>query len=309
MDNCNNSTRSVNRSAGASLPSVNAAAFNNPAAISLSRGVGIETILYGGEGQVGIVTGTGRVGAAISNFPNDGTFFGNTAIENIYSNRLRVYNRDRFKEDKFVLAGGFNLFGAKQRKGLQADIGLMYRRHKVTEENYYGGGITLSFNKIFSIGYATYSDIYYEDLRNKKMDYVEADGTVTENVIFPNELAYLFESKFSVVSYTAGVKFSKFAIDYIKFMTEFENFEERDKLAESSIYNISYFYTTWIFSYGRRFEKSYTEVYEDEKFRQGENKAATFLGAQYATESGFLLGIFHNYYLLDDLSLGLTYFF
>jgi hypothetical protein len=65
----------------------------------------------------------------------------------------------------------------------------------------------------------------------------------------------------------------------------------------------------WIFSYGRRFEKSFKEVYEDEVFIVEKDKSDTFVGAQYATKSGIIVGGFINYYLFGELSLGLTYFF
>lgn len=312
MDNCNNSKRSLNRSAGASLPSVNAAAFSNPAAISLSRGLGIESIHYGGFAQFGLVTGTGRIGAAISNFPNDGTFFGNTAVESSYSSRLRYVDRLPYDGDKFVLASGFNLFGGKKKTGLQADIGLMYRRQTELEEDYFGGGLTLSFNRIISIGYATYNDIFYEDLRGKLVDVVNNNGTVTENVYFPIDNLYLYQTDVKVESYTAGLKFSKFALDYVKFVSLFSNQTSNFAIdqTESNIYNLSYFYTTWIFSYGRRWEKSFREIVdEDGNFKNQNEKWDSFLGAQYATSNGFLLGAFINYYLQDDLSLGVTYFF
>lgn len=312
MDNCNNSKRSLNRSAGASLPSVNSAAFTNPAAISLSRGVGVETIHYDGYAQVGLVTGTGRVGAAISNFPSDGTFFGNTAIEIPNKYRLRLLDGKRFEEDKFILATGFNVFGGKQKEGLQMDVGLIYRRQTEKEKDYYGGGVTFTFNKIASVGFATYNDVYYDDLRGKKIYQVDDNGNITTNVYYSNDIYWFYDVEYKVTTVTGGLKFSKFAIDYIRFVTEFEdhsgNVDQFD-IAEASIYNISYFYTTWIFSYGRRFEKSFKEIYEDDIFREKLHKSDTFLGAQYATANGFLLGGFYNYYLLNEISLGLTYFF
>jgi len=307
MDNCGNSTRSLSRSAGASLPSVNSAAFNNPAAISLSRGLGIETIHYGGESQVGIITGTGRVGAAISNFPNDGTFFGNSPVEDNYSYRMRKVDGEKFKEDKLVLAGGFNLFGAKQKKGIQADVGLMYRKNNELDESFYGGGLTISINKFLSFGYASYNDVHYKDLRNQIVDIVNDDGTVIEGVPLGNSNIYLFDNRFSVYSYTAGLKFSNIAFDYIKFITKFEDNAFEDKI--SSIYNISYFYKTWIFSYGRRLDEGITDVYEDKKFILEEDYLESFIGAQYAANGGFIIGGFYNYYLLNELSVGLTYFF
>lgn len=306
LDNCNNSKRALSKSAGASLPSANSAAFNNPAAIALNRGLGIESIHFNGLAQLGLVTGTGRIGAAISNFPNDGTFFGNTALESTNEYRKRAINFRPYEGDKIVLAGAFNLFGAKKKKGLQADIGVIYRRQTQLEKDFYGGGIILSYSKFISLGYSKYSDIYYEDLRGKTDINIDADANET-TVIYPDDPSFLTESEFEVHSYMAGLKFSNLALDYLKIVTS-SKIDDFDA-SKVKIYNMSYFYKKWIFSYGRRFETSFREEYIDKNFEFNEDKSDSFLGAQYATKNGFVLGAFINYYLYNELSLGLTYFF
>lgn len=303
---CNNSKRSLNRSAGASLPSVNSAAFNNPAAISLSKGLGIESIHYNGKAQLGIITGTGRIGAAISNFPNDGTFFGNTALETTNEFRKRAINYQRLEQDKFILAGAFNAFGGDKSKGLQADIGIIYRRHTELEKDYYGGGLIISYNKFISIGTSFYDDVHYVNLSGKKDTIIDSSGNPT-TTYYPTNPLLNVETEYKVKSYVAGLKFSKIALDYINFITVSNDKSFND--VEVDIYNLSYFYKTWIFSYGRRFEKSFKEIYKDELFLTQEEKSDSFLGAQYATSNGLLLGGFINYYLFGELSLGLTYFF
>lgn len=303
---CNDSKRSLNRSAGASLPSVNSAAFNNPAAISLNKGLGIESIHYDGKAQLGLITGTGRIGAAISNFPSDGTFFGNTAIESSNDFRKRSIEFGRFEQDKFILAGAYNIIGGSRSKGFQADIGLIYRRHTEIEKDYFGGGLILSYNKILSIGASVYDDVYYTNLSGKTDTLIDQNGNQS-SVTYPSTPSLITETDYKVTSYVAGLKFSKLAIDYITFSSESQDEEISD--TKVSIYNISYFYRTWIFSYGRRFESSFQEVYLDEKFIEQKDKSNTFLGAQYATSGGFLLGGFINYYLYNELSIGLTYFF
>lgn len=307
MDNCNNSKKGLSRSAGASLPSVNAAAFSNPAAIALSRGWGVESIHYQGEAQLGLVYGTGRIGGAIASNPNDGTFFGNVAVEDTNSFRLREIQNERFKEDKFVLAGATNLFGGKKKKGLSADLGVMWRRNQTAEEDNFGAGITLTFNKIISVGYARYRDLYFNDLRLQTGKVVDQFGETTD-VIFSNDDSNKFEINYEVESFIYGVKFSNVAFDYVKFVTTFDNDTAN---SDTVIWNLSYFYTKWIFSYGRRHENSFKEVFdlEREEFVFEEDKNESFLGAQYATDNGFLLGAFINYYLQDELSLGVTYFF
>ncbi len=296
----------MGRSAGASLPTVNSAAFNNPAAISLNRGFGLESIHYQGKAQIGLVTGTGRVGAAISNFPSDGTFFGNPAMESINDYRTRATQFEKFEQEKLVLAGAINVFGGKKKKGLQLDIGAIYRRQTELAKDYWGGGYIISFNKIISFGQSIYHDVYYKDLSGSTYDIYDQYGNST-TVTNPIDPFYTTETDFTVKSNVIGFKFSNVAIDYIHFSTESDdtNFDG----TQADIYNISYFYKYWIFSYGRRFESSYREIYQDEVFTYEKDKSNTFLGAQYATKKGFLLGIFSNYYLYNELSFGLTYFF
>lgn len=305
MDNCNNSKRGLSRSAGASLPSVNAAAFTNPAAIALSRGWGVESIHYGGEAQMGLVYGTGRIGGAIASYPNDGTFFGNLAVEDSQNFRRRTLERERFKEEKFALATGANIFGGKKKKGLSMDIGLVWRRQMELEENNFGGGISFTYNKFLSFGYARYSDIYYLNL-NGELGYVyDQFGNATQVIFGPTAV---YQTEFEVESFIYGLKFSTVAFDYVKYITTYE--DSTTEPDEVVVWNLSYFYRKWIFSYGRRHEDSSKELYfEEAEFISKRLKDDSFLGAQYATNNGFLLGAFINYYLLDDISLGLTFFF
>jgi len=307
LDNCNNTKRSLSRSAGASVPSISTAAFNNPAAISLTRGLGVETIMHQGIGQVGLVTGTGRVGAAFSNSPTSGTFFGNQAIESTNSLRLRTLSGKKFEEDKLSLAAGVNLFGGKSKKGLQADIGAVYRKQNELKEDYHGVGLTLGFNKFISIGASQYTNVYYENLRGEKGELVDQFGNIYD-VLYSDDPSNETRVNYRVTNFTYSLKFSKFAIDHIVFKTIYEDDEELPDYVK--IYNISYFYKKWIITYGRRFEESDREIYDDEleEFVVERDKSAGFLGFQSALGNNFIVGVYVNYYLMNDLSFGLTYF-
>ena len=186
---------------------------------------------------------------------------------------------------------------------------MIYKRQTEIEEDFFGGGLILSYNKFLSIGFSKYSDIHYADFRNQDGFIYDQFGNATE-VIYPNTLAFVVENRFNVTTSVVGLKFSNIALDYMSIITEFVE-DIYDKDIRVDIYNLSYFYKKWILSYGRRFEQSFQEVYDPnkEEFIIQEDKSDSFLGAQYATNNGFLLGIFHNYYLFDEISLGLTYFF
>lgn len=309
LDNCNNSKRSLSRSSGASLPSVNSAAFSNPAAIALNRGVGIESIHYHGQAQLGIVTGTGRIGAALSNNPTDGTFFGNVPIESVNDFRKRSIDFLPYTTDKISLATAVNIVGGKSKKGMQLDLGIIYKRQTLQDQDYYGAGIILSFNKLFSLGYSEYSDVYYQKLSGTTGEIFDQFGNAT-TVIYPDDYSLDLNVKYSVKNTILGMKFSNIALDFISITTESkEDVTFDDTLVK--IFNLSYFYQKWIFTYGSRYEKSFREVFDNDikEYVTQEEKQDGFLGAQYATKNGFVLGAFLNYYLYNELSLGVTYFF
>ena len=309
LDNCNNSKRALSRSSGASLPSVNSAAFNNPAAVALSRGLGIESIHYQGYVQMGIVTGTGRIGAAISNNPSDGSFFGNTAVEATNEFRKRTILGSAYRTEKFSLATAFNVFGGKKKKGLQFDIGLIYKRQTELEKDYYGGGFILSYNKFISFGYSQYTDVHYQKISSTEDTIYDQYGNATK-ILYPDDPTLDINEEYKVASSVFGIKFSNIAIDHMRIITTPIGIDDYSETSVG-IYNLSYFYKQWIFSYGQRFEVSSKEVFDEElqEFITQEGKSANFAAAQYATKNSFVLGAFINYYLQNELSLGLTYFF
>ena len=254
---------------------------------------------------MGIITGTGRIGAAITNSPNAGTFFGNTAIETKNQYRQRAVNFEKFEEDKISLASAFNVFGGQRKKGLSLDIGVIYKYHEELQKSYFGGGTILSFNKFINIGASYYEDVHYINYSGLIENSIDAFGNSTPLIHGINPLN-ITETEFRVNSYTAGLKFSVLAIDYINFATTSD--DPTFSGATVEIYNMSYFYNKWIMSYGRRFESSLKEEYSAKIFTSINNKSDSFMGVQYATDSGFMLGAFINYYLFNDLSFGVTYF-
>lgn len=112
---CYDLLKRQSRSGNASYPMATSGSFTNPATINIDRGFGIEILDPDYGTQVGLVTGTGRVGAAVSNNPNDETFFGNIAIEDINSFRVRDVKKQMFESDKVALDLGTNILGKKSK--------------------------------------------------------------------------------------------------------------------------------------------------------------------------------------------------
>lgn len=304
---CTNLKRNQSRPVNSSLPTQSSAVFNNPAAVNTDRGFGIESIHYKGDAQLGLVTGTGRVGAAISNNPSEETFFGNGVQEDTLTYRERWFEKDQYKSEKFILSTAVNLFGKKRRKGLQMDLGINYRYINDIKSSFLGGGLALNWSRIISASYAEFRDAYVKDLRGKTITYYEVDGSKS-TFTYPQDNIYLFQKHFQVKNYTLGFNYSNWSFDYSWFTTT--NLDDNTK-SYVKIFNSSLFYKKWMFSFGTREEESQREYFDPKKEEMITQKFKynIFIGAQYALGKHFVIGLFNNYYLLNEWSLGLTFFF
>jgi len=305
-DYCSNLKRNQNRPVNSAAPTQSSAVFSNPAAVSTDKGFGVESISYQ-TSQFGIITGTGIVGAAISNNPSNETFFGNGAQEDTMAYRERWFEKKQFESQKFVFSTSFNVFGKKKKKGLKMDAGIIYRNIPEIQTSYSGGGVAFSWSRILNFGYSEYRDAYVKDYRNQTVKSYAPDGTFT-NITFDGTETNLLEQLYRVKNYVVGLNYGNWSFDYSWLTTT--NLTTNDKYYVK-IFNTSYFYRNWMLTYGLREEESTRETFDEElnlmipeKF-----KYDGFLGIQYALGDHFVVGIFNNYYLLDEWSLGLTYFF
>jgi|SaaInlStandDraft_5_1057022.scaffolds.fasta_scaffold67401_2 hypothetical protein len=305
LEYCNSSGRALTRSSSASFPSSTTAALNNPSSLSMEKGFGLESILYKNVARIGIVSGSGRIGAAISKSPAEETFFSHYALESNNSFRQRKVSKDVHSPDNLSFAMAFNIFGKKKRTGLQLDFGIIYKRNGAKEADYTGAGATLSLNKVFSIGYAVYDDVFYEDRRGQMIDIVDQYGQSTLTY-FDTSLTNLTDIDVKVESLILGLKFGNLAIDHLTLKTTYQD----NVFAPTyiKIFNTSLFYKKWIFSYGLREEESFREQYQDEVFSSEKFKYDGFIGAQYALNKAILIGLYSNYYLLNELTMGMTIF-
>jgi hypothetical protein len=307
LKTCDANTKAMGRNNSASFPNSSSAAINNPSSLSMEKGFGIESIFYNGNSKVGLITGSGRIGAAISQSPTQESFFSNMAFEtsNVYRQR-RVENMLHKPEDSYSFSLAANIFGKKKRKGLQFDLGLIAKRNGQADQNFLGAGGTLSYNKVISFGYAQYKDIFYEDLRNQTINLYDTNGNDLGETTYPDNPLYLTDINLLVETFIWSLKYGNFAFDHLTIKTTYE-----DDIIDPTyikIFNTSVFYKKWIFTYGMREEESYREAYSDEVFKSEKFKHDGFLGIQYAIGKSALIGFFSNYYLLNEVSLGLVIF-
>jgi hypothetical protein len=141
--------------------------------------------------------------------------------------------------------------------------------------------------------------------------FVDEFGVETP-VIYNNDPTNEIHYHYKVRNYIVGLNLRNFSLDYSWIRTTRDGDNENSLI---KIFTASYFYKLWMFTYGTRLEDSNRELYtidEDENitFRNDERiKGEGFLGAQFAAGNHFVLGMFYNYYLLNELSVGLTFFF
>ena len=191
-----------------------------------------------------------------------------------------MVNRKSYRSPKFNLAMGIKLAGkrgSKKKTPFSLNLGVLGKYNQTTDRIKGGLGITAQ-GGIFSIGISSFYDDYIDEYENKKKNY-------------------------RVASYTAGVKWGGFIFDY--------NYTESFSKRRSRIHLISgaMFIHKFIFSGGRRFESSYRPKYryKERRFMDEKDRKDSFYGVQYSFNGHFLIGAYFNYYLVRDLTLGLTF--
>jgi hypothetical protein len=271
-------------------PSNNSRITVNPSAVPTDEGFGAEAIVYRGYWDLSIVKGTGRVGAAISPSNGEESFFGPPGFEerSVYLNRKA--RQEKYTQQKYVLATAMNLYSSKSdglaRFSLSA--GVAGRYNKLTKAITPGAGLTGILGP-FTFGFA-YSQ-----------DETQIDPALDK----PDVPAHAFRSSSETLS--IGLYLNSLAIDYSLMKVYGEglgNFQVG--LLTSSLLLKRAILTASIrqeLSNRPKFDRE-TATLLDES-----TKTNLFLGVQVTVTKTVMLGVFYNYYLLDEISAGGTLFF
>lgn len=260
----------------------------NPSAVPVEKGFGGEFIYYDSSFDVALVRGTGRVGAAISPTNGEESFFGPPGFENDIDYLDRQIAKGKFKSQKITLATAATVL-ANKKKGLKrVDVGLgvLGRYNRLSKAYDFGGGATVVAGP-FTAGYALGND-----------EYVHVD---------PWDAKLRLRFPYQVETVSAGVSLSNVAIDWSRLKVIVEN--ETPVLI--TLITGSIFVKRLILTAAQRIEESDRPVYDEdtESLILQRTKKNFFAGFQFAANDNILLGTFYNYYLLKELSLGLTVFF
>lgn len=272
-----------NSSSSPAYPSKSSQIRINPSAVPVEKGLGLETIVFQGGADFAVVKGLGRVGAAVSPSNGEETFFGPPGPEGDADYLKRMQDKKRYNSQKVALATAFSVYSNKRDglKRLNFSLGVIGKYNRLTKGFSPGAGISLVGGP-FTLGYSVTQDQFYID----------------ENTT----------QKYHTDALSAGIYLSSLAIDYSVLRIHYADEQEPTTVR---LLTGSLLLKRWILSLAVREELSPRSAYDfryetliDEKL-----KHETFVAVQYAITPTVLVGVFHNYYLLRELSAGLTLFF
>lgn len=283
---CNH--RGFRSSSSPAYPSNNSRLNLNPSAVPMDKGYGFEGITYSAEWDFALVRGTGRIGAAFSPGNTEETFFGLPGLERSDDFLARRLKSRRFRSEKFVLATSVNLW-SNRAKGLrrkELNLGLLGRYNRMTGNAGPGAGLS------GVLGPFTFGASYSAD--ESAIDYARTDTPDAD------------QTRYNTVITSGGIYLSSVVLDYSRMLTTLENGSE----IETTLLTGSLLLRHMIFILSRRIEDSFRPAYnpalrnlEDRKLKQ-----TTFGGAQVIVNKRAMVGLFYNYYLLEDYSFGVTIF-
>lgn len=267
-------------------PSTKSSVNINPAAVPVRDAVGGEALFYKGDWDFSIVKGTGRVGAAISPSNSEETFFGPPGYERFFEYVQRKSQKEKYVSSKITLATGVQVLTNKRKdlKRFELNLGVLLKYNKDTRLVRPGGGFSGVLGP-FTFGFSVYKDDFlmvYEPYLNRA-----------------NEV-----QSFQVNTYSIGIFLNSLAVDYSLLYSH-----ASDPFAVS-ILTGSLFLQRWILTVSNRAEASSRPKYNFAKklWELSEIKRDWFFGSQFAVTKTLLVGGFFNYYLLSELSVGLTLF-
>ncbi|MCO4793048.1 MAG: hypothetical protein KC493_05010 [Bacteriovoracaceae bacterium] len=283
---------SYSKGSGGSVPTQSGAFNFNPSSIPTDKGLGLEILNYNGDQDFAIVTGTGRIGAAISPSNYEDSFFGNMSFETSQSYLERKRAGKKYTSNKYSFATAFVLYDnkKKQSKTAKLNLGLIAKYNEETSKFNWGLGTSIELS-VFTFGISKYKDDYY----------------IYDDAFLP---AYEYFERYHVDTYTVGVKLPHFIADvtYLYNVFDYYGTSYTDSII---LVTGTFFWKAWMFTYGTRKEDSYRPKYNFEtKLLETESiKRDTFVGIQYSINKHFIAGLYSNYYLNRGYTLGLTGFF
>jgi hypothetical protein len=285
LDNCDRINKMVRRSSARSVPSTTTAAQFNPANVSHDRGLGLESFYQAGNKAThGVVTGTGKVGAALISSQSESSFFGNRLPEFDNDYLKRQKSKKQFESNKYSLALGGALL---KRKNLGLDLGIQAKYHQDLHRLNPGAGLGLRWG-ILTLGASLYQD------------------DVKLNLGHPSHEDY--SETFIVQNVFAGLKINDLYLDYGSIRTRYKLYGDEGDVS-ISLFSSSYIWNKFLFNLAYRIEDSPFAKSENGILIKARKKYATYTGMQFSLTPYFILGVHYNYFLLNEGSASMAIFF
>lgn len=285
------------KGSGQSYNSASAATTFNPANVKILKGYGVEAIYQPNNAVLfNLAGGNGTAGGAVISNTLEGGFFGNRPAE------IKEYIQDRTKHQHQYKSKKINVTLGKEiynKKLLNITLGLTFKRNPIVKVINPGIGISGRFG-FLNFGYAVYKDDVAMELLNYNDPY--QNNTAYSTIHNANT----YSERFKVETYSLGTKIGKWAFDMGSIRTRYVFYPEH---SVAKIYSVSYKIKKWQFNYGIRKEYSPQYRYFNDTMIEQRKKTSSFMAVQKTFKSRYILGLQHNYFLLNELSLlGTIYF-
>lgn len=256
----------------------------------MTKQIGVELIVYKGTFDPSIITGTGRIGAAISPTGSEETFFGPIGFEVSQDLLKRRLIDDKYASQKVGLSSAVSLF-SNSSSGLshfELNLGVMGKYNRLTGTAWPGGGVSGIAGPL-SFGYAVAKDEYL-------FDYSPYSGSVLKQ-----------KFRYALETYSIGLSLTNLSLDYSLLKVTAEEFVEPATVA---LLVASLTVKKAMFTVAARTERSDREYFDPslKALVTKKVKNETFLGVQAPLGKAIMVGFFYNYYTLHELSFGLTAF-
>lgn len=296
LPDCHSINKLTRRSSAKSIPSSGSAAQFNPANVSHDRGFGVETFYQpGNDVTYSLVTGTGKMGAAVMSAGNENAFFGNRILELESDFLQRHLDGTQYQSTKYGLAIGAGLF---KSKNFNLDVGLLAKYNEDIKQLNPGAGISLRWGPI-SFGVSQYQDDVF-------LDYGTKINPLTGGYYVIERDALNYQENFKVQTYYGGLKIKNLFLDTGVIKTQYEYFQEE---VDIKIYSAAYIWNKWLFNIAHRQETSPTYKFRNDNLEFVEEESDFYGGVQYSAHKFVVVGLHYNYYLLNEISGSLVIFF
>ncbi len=270
-----------------SLPSLGSAADFNPSNLAHVNGLKAE-ILYRSHNKVqyNILTGSADVGAGLISPLAENAFFGNRSIELDQEALIRNNAEKNYESKKLQFATGFSLVNSDS---LGFDLGASLRRHADLKKINLGVGTSLRLHYL-NFGFQAYYDDASLDFKN----YINPRTNNSYNFDYGSQL---YQEKFLVKTFSAGLSIGNFSFDTALINTKYNFYQSATSILFVSS---SYYLDEFLVNVAYRQEKS-----DNLSVRDGRSKKDQFVALQYSWRGSILIGIVYNNFLQKDLTVQL----